>query len=241
MSYTRYDQSIYRTGFRPYGHTNPWAASQLNGISAGEAALAGLGQNAPFGPWRLHGSKDDAPLGQYHPFTERGGWALHGLGAMVPDQSLVTYQGKWAPTSFKQAQDVVAEVNGDLNSSGVLMVRDYSSTASWTQNTPGFPLSLAPFTVTLKLQVVNGQGFGDPNDIIAIVRHYVYQATGSFPTADTITGVQAPGSGAPTPTGEPDLTDQGPTDWSQWFQDNFTWIALLAGAVFVLPPLLGRR
>jgi hypothetical protein len=60
-----YNQSLYRTGFRPYGHTDAFAASQLGD----------LGQSHPFGPWMLHGDG----LGQNHPFTERGGWALHGL------------------------------------------------------------------------------------------------------------------------------------------------------------------
>ncbi len=74
MSYVNYNHELYRTGFRPYGHTNPWSATQLNGIS--------LGQVRPFGPWTLHGE-----LGQGHPFTESGGWRLHGV---IPNYSQIS-------------------------------------------------------------------------------------------------------------------------------------------------------
>lgn len=73
MGYTNYNREMYRTGFRPYGQTNPWSATQLNGMSIEEATL---GQVHPFGPWELHGI-----LGQVHPFTETGGWPLHGYVA----------------------------------------------------------------------------------------------------------------------------------------------------------------
>jgi hypothetical protein len=61
MSYVRYNENLYRTGFRPYGQTDPFAASQLNGI------------RTPFDPAKLHGA----------PFTKGGGWALHGLGDTI--------------------------------------------------------------------------------------------------------------------------------------------------------------
>ena len=32
MPYTVYDLPMQRTGFRPYGRTNPWSATQLNGV-----------------------------------------------------------------------------------------------------------------------------------------------------------------------------------------------------------------
>jgi hypothetical protein len=54
-----------KVGFRPYGQTNPYHASNLSG----------LGQNHPFDPWKLHG------LGQVRPFDQDpGGWVLSGLG-----------------------------------------------------------------------------------------------------------------------------------------------------------------
>jgi hypothetical protein len=82
MSYVNYNHGLYRTGFRPYGHTNAWAASQLNGYSTPEAVLSGyLGQSRPFEPgggWKLHG------LGQSRAFAP---WTLHGGMAVCLDQS----------------------------------------------------------------------------------------------------------------------------------------------------------
>jgi hypothetical protein len=72
MAYMDYKPSLYRTGFRPYGQTNAWAASQLNGMDTSEAVLSGyLGQSHPFMPsggWGLHGSAS------FHP------WVLEGMG-----------------------------------------------------------------------------------------------------------------------------------------------------------------
>jgi len=82
MGYVNYNHGLYRTGFRPYGHTNAWAASQLNGYSTPEAVLSGyLGQSRPFEPgggWKLHG------LGQSRAFAP---WTLHGGMAVCLDQS----------------------------------------------------------------------------------------------------------------------------------------------------------
>jgi hypothetical protein len=82
IPYLNYNHALYRTGFRPYGHTNAWAASQLNGYSTPEAVLSGyLGQSRPFEPgggWKLHG------LGQSRAFAP---WTLHGGMAVCLDQS----------------------------------------------------------------------------------------------------------------------------------------------------------
>jgi hypothetical protein len=82
MAYTNYNHALYRTGFRPYGQTNAWAASQLNGMDMSEAVLSGyLGQSHPFEPgggWKLHG------LGQSRAFAP---WTLHGGMAVCLDQS----------------------------------------------------------------------------------------------------------------------------------------------------------
>lgn len=51
MAYVDYNLPLYRTGFRPYGLTNTWSATQLNG------------------------------MGQVRPFTERGGWRLGAVPA----------------------------------------------------------------------------------------------------------------------------------------------------------------
>jgi hypothetical protein len=235
-NYVRYNESLYRTGFRPYGLTNPRGATQLGAIPQVDHGWGG------FGPWELHG----------YPFSAEGGWALHGLGGIVPDGSIVTYQGKWAPTGTMGAQDVVSAVVAALQNDGALAVRNVQQNSSWLQNTPPFPLDVGTFDVTLTLQVKNGMGFGDPNDIAKIVQHYVYAITGAFPVADTIPNVQVPsGAGTPGATGQPQLpgaTGQPqlpgapgtPTDWSSWISNNFGTIALAVGALAILPPLLKR-
>ncbi len=229
MAYVPYDESIYRTGHRMFGLTDPFAASHgLSGINHSFNA---------FGPWMLHGNQ---------PFTERGGYHLSGLGAAgVPDGSIVVYQGKWAPTGMMGAQDVVSAVAAALSQDGSLTVRNVSSDASWTQNTPPFPISVAPFNVTLQLQVTNGMGFGSVNDIISIVRHYVYQVTGAFPTADSIPSLQPPasaGGGAPIATGQPQIpgapNPSGTTDFGTWLENNALLIGLGIGALVILPKIL---
>jgi hypothetical protein len=241
--YVPYNESLYRVGFRPY-NTNPRAAATLGGMDGPINRAWGS-----FGPWVLHGMGD---IGQTIPFTARGGQALHGLGAlgaMVPDGSIVIYQGKWAPTSTVGAQDVVAAVTAQLQADGALAVRNVAQDSSWAQNTPPFPLNVGTFNVTLTLQVKNGMGFGDPNDIISIVRHYVYQVTGQFPVADSIPSVQPPAApdgtpSAPIATGQPGLpgapSPTGSTDWATWFQNNLGLVAGLGFALLVVPPLIKR-
>lgn len=51
MAYINYNLPLYRTGFRPYGLTNAWSATQFSG------------------------------MGQVRPFTEEGGWKLGAVPA----------------------------------------------------------------------------------------------------------------------------------------------------------------
>lgn len=68
MPYVDYNLSLYRTGFRPYGMTNPWSATQLNGYGLG----TGIRPFTPSGGHRL---------GQ----IQRGmsPMVLHGLGQVA--------------------------------------------------------------------------------------------------------------------------------------------------------------
>jgi len=219
MGRVQYDHSLYRTGYRPYGMTNP------------QAAAAGL-SGTPFGPARLHG----------YPFTRRGGATLQGLGAMVPDQSIVTYTGRWTPTYFMAANDIINAVSAALAKDGI-NVRNISTDAGWGDTSiVGMTIQPTPFNVTLQLQVANGQGYGDPNDIASIVNHEVYVASGSMPVASSIPSVQAPG-GSPTGTGQPfgpgaGTPPIGNTDLTTWLESNALWIALGIGAAVLLPKIL---
>lgn len=218
MGRVQYDHSLYRTGYRPYGKTNP------------QAAAAGL-SGTPFDPMRLHG----------YPFTPRGGAALHGLGAMVPDQSIVTYTGTWTPTYFMGANDIITAVTAALAKDG-LQVKNVSTTAGFLDTTVvGMTIQPTPFNVTLQIQVANGQGYGQPADIGSIVDHEVYVATGSMPAASSIPIVQPPG-GAPTATGQPagpsGIAPGGAVDLTTWFEQNIGWLALAVGAALIVPKLL---
>ena len=219
MSYVNYNQSLYRTGFRPYGHTDPWAASQLNGMREREGELAGMGQVHPFGPWTLHG------MGM--------------LGDMVPDGAIAVYTGTWQPHGTQGATEIIGQVSSILAGEG-LSVRSVSSS-------PYRFLLNNTVNVKLTIQVANGMGFGAPSDIASIVDNAAWQVTGSMPLASSISSVQVPG-GPPTPTGQPEIPDTGsgsgqqpsapPTDFTTWLEQNALWLGLGIGALVLLPKLL---
>jgi len=154
----------------------------------------------------------------------------------------VTYRGQWTTTTSKDAPRLIDAVTAALQQDG-LSVRSVQTDAGFLAKSTivGFAEAGLTFNVTLQLQVSNGMGFGDPNDIISIVRHEVYAASGIFPVADSVPQVQMPrGDGGGDSTGQPPGPGA-PQDWSQWLQDNASWIALGVGAVVLLPMLLGRR
>lgn len=231
MGRVQYDHSLYRTGYRPYGTTNPQAAA---------AGLAGISMaQGVFGPWRLAG------LGQNQPFTRQGGYALHGLagavlgflGDMVPDQSIVTYTGTWQPHGTQGATDIISQVGNILAGEG-LAVRSVSSS-------PYRFLLNNTVNVKLSIQIENGMGFGQPSDIASVVDNAAWQVTGSMPLASSISSVAAP-SGPAVPTGEPEIPNTGagsagqqpPPDLTTWFEQNALWIALGVGALVLAPKLL---
>jgi hypothetical protein len=237
VSYTDYSRSMIRTGYRPYGATNPQAAA---------AGLAGVSMpKGPFGPWRLSG------MGQHQPFTPAGAFKLHGLagvtasflgalGDMVPDQSIVTYTGTWVPHGTQGATDVIGQVSGILSGEG-LAVRSVSSSAY------RFLLNNT-FNVKLTIQVQNGEGYGQPSDIASIVDNAAWQVTGSMPLASSISSVQVPGGAAPSSTGQPEIPNTGagagallsqPTDLTTWLEQNAVWLAV--GAALIGIPLLLKR
>jgi len=224
MGRVQYDHSLYRTGYRPYGMTNPQqAASGLSGVSM---------HHGVFGPWRLAG------MGQNQPFTRAGGFALHGLGAMVPDQSIVTYTGTWTPTYFMGANDIITAVSAALVNDGLKVTKVSTSAGFLDTTVVGMTIQPTPFDVTLQIQVQNGQGYGNPSDIASIVDHEVYVATGSMPARSSVPIVQPPG-GAPTPTGQPGAVPPGgAVDLTTWFEQNIGWLALAVGAALIVPKLL---
>lgn len=220
--YVNYNQPLYRTGFRPYGHTNPWAASQLSGYSIPEAVA--LGQVRPFGPWTLHG------MGQSHPFVETGGWGLHGLGQLVPDKAIVTYKGHWLTTALQNATDVINKVSANLRGDSLNVV-NFSSDADLLTKGIG---AGRDFNVTLQIQVANGMGYGQPADIGSIIDHEHYAVTGSMPlsSSTTLTAVPQADGTITLPSAAP--------DFSTWLEQNASWILLGALGLVIIPPLIKR-
>lgn len=105
--------------------------------------------------------------------------------------TIVTYNGAWpyepGLSVFAIADQTVQDVLGKLVTSGLV-----------SRSAPVIDSSLTGFVegtnyqVTLQLEVQNGLGFGTTDDIISIIRHWVYQVTGSFPSGDSIPKVQTP-------------------------------------------------
>jgi hypothetical protein len=250
MSYVNYDLSLYRQGYRPYGETDPFAATMLSGVKPTPAGH-------PFAPWRLRG------MGQNPPFTESGGYKLHGLagvtasflgsmGGVVPDGSIVTYVGKWTPTYTMGAQDLITAVSSALQQKWGLGVVNVSSDAGIADTTiVGLTIQPTPFNVQLQIQVNTGKGgFGDPSDIAKIVAGEVYAASGSMPLSGSIPVVNTPGAGAQPPAGSvgleclvadptnPACASVAPTNWGTWLQQNAVWLGLGVAGLVLIPRLL---
>lgn len=262
MSYTLYDKSLYRTGFRPYGRTDPQAAA---------AGLSGVSMpKGPFGPWRLSG------MGQHQPFTPAGGFKLHGLGALgdapIPNGSLLTYSGTWQSVFNTGAgyaqptdpQSILNAVVNAINADGQLTVTQAPNTlsSSFLATIEGIFGSSNSFPVTLVLQVTNGQGFASVNDVISIIHHYVYTVLGGLVPLSSINGsitqVNTPAgavsSNAPNyqaagllnpggfalPAGTPSLAPPGsPQTFTQWLAANGSLLAIAGLGVAAI--LIMRR
>jgi hypothetical protein len=183
---------------------------------------------------------------------------LRGLGGIVPDQSIVIYQGRWQTPAGGMGgpMPVVRAIESALANDG-LTVHNESVNAP-TAASLGF--NNIPFSITLTLQVTNGMGYGDPNDILSVINHEVYVATGAMPLAGSITSVQSPGGGQ-QPTGQPTISTApdpncasgmpydvngdacpgpagSPQSWGAWLQNNGWWIAAAAVGLVLVPKFL---
>jgi hypothetical protein len=173
------------------------------------------------------------------------GKGLHGLGDIIPNQSVVTWVGQVSGTAMKSVQDVVSAASAALQSDGLSVI-----------STAGLPFSIfdtdiqltsAP-TVTLTLQVNNGMGYGQPSDIASVVNGEIFKASGFMPSG-AITVVQPPGgsatqtaagAGMPCPSGQ-SLNAAGQCvpgmDWGAWLQQNAIWLGLGVVGLVLLPDL----
>lgn len=255
MGYVDYDLSLYRQGYRPYGETDPFAATMLSGVKPPSRGNV-------FGPARLRG------LGQNQPFTESGGYKLHGLAGLaasflgaagIPNGSVLTYSGTWQTVFNTGAgisqptdpQSIVNAVVDAINADGQLTViqAPTSLSSSFSAVIHGLIGNSGSFPVTLGVQVTNGQGFASVNDIISIIHHYVYTVLGGVVPLQSITGsitqvnvpagdvtsnapnLQAAGllnpAGIALPPGSPTLAPPGqPQTFTQWLAANGSLLAI---------------
>ena len=120
---------------------------------------------------------------------------------MVQNGDSVTYFGNWITGGngvFQVANDLLVKVTADLNNAG-LAVRDSHVNQGLSQF-----LFTGNFSVQLELQVENGLGFAQPDDIRSVVDGAVVSEGGSvqsssIPYQQTVGGTPAP-TGQPTPS-----------------------------------------
>lgn len=184
------------------------------------------------------------PLANTNPFAAT---MLNGLGEplgdMVSDQAIVTYQGRWTSTYFQGATDVISKVTQALASQGLLVRNSSSDATGFGQTTIiGMTVHPAPFNVTLQIQIDNGLGFGSVDDVISIIRHYVYAVTGEFPFADSIPSVQNAVTGESESTGQPNVQGAPAVsgDFTNWLQSNALLIGGIVIAATVLPSIIRK-
>lgn len=206
MNSVRYDESLYRTGYRPYGLTNArGAAAGLSGFSSPQGGdrlrgLRGLG-----------GTVTDGSV-----VTYQGSWpGYSGPTGSAGEAALPT--------------DILNSVIAILNGEGLTVINS-SSNAGLVQT-----VEMQPFAVQLTIQVATGQGgFGAPQDIISIINNAVYQATGQMPSGGSIPVVQAPGA-SPAGTGMPNIAPPGMTPTPPGSPSSLSsWLPLLAIAAVAI-------
>lgn len=118
------------------------------------------------------------------------------MGTPAPDGAIVTYVGTWPPGNAFGFSDYTGKVISDLTANG-LLVKSFSSNAQ-TATLLGTNIQ-----INLQLQVNTGVGgFGDINDLISVIQHYVIQETGSNTISDSVPMVQGV-TGATAVTGQP--------------------------------------
>lgn len=224
MGYVVYTRELQVVGYPPAANRNAFAAANMSGV----------------GPSRRQRQANESV------FSASGGTRLSGLGAIVPNQTIVNYQGQWQNPITMGAMDVVSQVLSSLSQDG-LAVKSSSTDAGILQSLGEPIFGAKPYNVKLQLQVNNGMGYGDPNDIISIIRHEVYQVTGIMPVGDSIPTMQLPASadspdGGIVVTGQPNqpATAIPTSDFGSWLTNNLALVALGAAAVIVIPSLLKR-
>lgn len=145
---------------------------------------------------------------------------------VVRSGAIVKYVGQW-PQSLICAvigfcdspSQILAKVTSGLTNAGLPVL---------SATLPGIATSFGTsFAVNLTLKNNRGLDFGSEQDLVSIVRHEVYVATGAFPLSDSIPMIQNPNFSAPIVTGQPGTVESSP-GVSGFFGDLGTQLSSLA-------------
>jgi hypothetical protein len=166
---------------------------------------------------------------------------MRGLGQDATDNfpagSQATLGIQSTQTTTQNANAVVANVTGQLAKLGIqvssVSIQTNPSLLSQTINILA-PL-LQPFTV--QMTVTANSDYAQATDVLAIVNHAFYVATGQMPTASQVVSTAAPGSPQPALTS---TTGSGaaPGSVTDWLSANWIWLAAGGVGLFVLRDLL---
>jgi len=123
---------------------------------------------------------------------------------MIGNGTILSYVGTWVTGPYVQTVNgLVSSVSSDLASVG-LAVKNSNVDQSLGNIFANLGVG-GQIKVSLTLQVENGLGYGSVDDVISIIRGFVYQESGQMPLADSIPYQQDAG-GAQVATGQPDTT-----------------------------------
>lgn len=153
-----------------------------------------------------------------------------GNGAGAPTGSILLYQGQWQVTPTLNVNTIVSRVASAVRAYGLQVLN--------SQNDGGI-FTLGNFNVMLTLQVT-GVGFNLPEDAGTIVDHAYYTVVGRMPVFSSTVLQSAPGAGVPPliPQDGSGAQNPPPPDLGTWLQSNAWWLALVAGAAYVLPKIV---
>jgi len=151
--------------------------------------------------------------------------AVETVDRTIPDRSVVTYTGHWPnpgllDSLLNSADEYIAGVKKILTGRGLIVLR------SRTKSSLLGGIPFAGIDVELQIEVRNGFGFTDPDQIVKLIDDAVEQFGGERPTSGSIVIVQKPGA-RPVETGQP-RTEIGGEGGGAGFLEGLTTKAALA-------------
>lgn len=125
----------------------------------------------------------------------------------IQNHAILIYQGIWEAIPSVGATELASRVTSALIKDG-FSIKDLTSDAGFFQSTavPFLGAALTPFHVTMRIQVVNGVGYGSEDDVLSIIHHEYNVIVNKFPVSDTIPTIQNPNQSV-VDTGQGQITN----------------------------------